>query len=118
MTQIDIGDPTSDLDRARGRTHQLGGRKDIVVDLGGENRFEPGRLRFLSNRANVSRSPARARNNPKRQSLCHPTLPAKKFHELYVFTRTRRNDDPSSGRGSNISKSKASINDNAPRYRT
>ena len=71
MAEVDIGDPRSHLNAIGRLTHELRRGHHVVVDLGGKNRVETGRLGFLSNRANLRRAPANAGNHRQAQSFRH-----------------------------------------------
>jgi hypothetical protein len=74
VTQIDIGDPGPHLDALRRLPHQESGGHDVVVDFGGEDRFEPGRFGLPGDRPGFVGTPARTGDHGKCKSLCHRAI--------------------------------------------
>src|SRR5438477_10611462 len=74
MANVNVGDPRADLDAACRRPHELRGRHDIVVTLGGEDRIEPCVLRLARDRLDLIGTPAHPGNNGQSESFRHWSL--------------------------------------------
>src|SRR5439155_19259819 len=95
MANVNVGDPRADLDAPCRRPHELRGRHDIVVHLGGEDRIELCVLRLPRDRLDLIRTPAHPGNNGQSESFRHWSLlsgPARPPPGITVWTPSLPSD--------------------------